>query len=94
MKTIRKYLVSNKHMQLQLLFAQFLLSVVIADNNDSNTLEAAENSTQSALRNQIAGKFKQHFPFQTVQLYRRNCIVKIPIQMRVYFLEINCNVAI
>lgn len=67
MKTVRKYLVSNKHLQLQLLFAQFLLSVVIADNNDSNALEAAENSTQSALRNQIAGKLKQHFPFKTAQ---------------------------
>jgi hypothetical protein len=56
MKTIRKYLVSNKHLQLQMLLVQFLLSAAIADSNDSNAVEMAENSTQSALRHQIAGK--------------------------------------
>lgn len=56
MKTIRKFLVSNKHMQLQLILVQFFLSAAIADSNDSHAVEMAENSTQSALRNQIAGK--------------------------------------
>lgn len=66
MKTIRKSLVSNKHLQLQLLLVQFFLSATIADNNDSKDVEMAEISTQSALRNQIAGKVNEttfHFHF-------------------------------
>jgi hypothetical protein len=55
MKTIRKYLVSYKTLQLQVLLVQFL-SAAMADSNDSSTAEIAANSTQSALRNQIAGK--------------------------------------
>jgi hypothetical protein len=59
MNTIGKYLVSNKHLQLQMLLVQFFLSAVLADSNDSNAVEMAENSTQSALRNQIAGKLSE-----------------------------------
>jgi hypothetical protein len=59
MKTITKHLVSNKHFQVQMLLVQFFLSATIADSNDSNTVEMAENATQSALRNQIAGKLTE-----------------------------------
>lgn len=58
---IRKLLVENRHIQLQLLLIQFL-SVASADTdiNLSSTSYAVdiaeENSTQSAAKNQIAGK--------------------------------------
>lgn len=64
------YLVSNKHLQLQLSLIQFL-SVVLAfetGGSSNGIVDMAENSTQSTSRNQIAGKrettFAVDFPFK------------------------------
>lgn len=67
MKTIRKFLVSNKtSLHLQVLLVQFL-SVAMAESNDSSNAVTAANSTQSALRNQIAGNWvKLHFSLPSI----------------------------
>lgn len=81
---IRKYLlVNNKHLQLQLFLIQFL-TVTLADS--SNFVIMAENATQSAARNQIAGKMWNGilFPFQlicTIKSPQLQSDVKISIQL-------------
>lgn len=54
---IKGNLVENKHLQLQLLFIQFL-SVALADSSDNNVEEIKENSSQTTTSNQIAGKVR------------------------------------
>lgn len=56
---IVKFLVSNKHMQLHMVLVQiiFLSAAVAQSTENDSTVEMVENSTQSALRNPIAGKF-------------------------------------
>lgn len=49
------FLVTNKHLQLQLVLIQFL-SAALADDGSNVSVEMVDNSTQAALRNQIAGK--------------------------------------
>lgn len=55
------FLVTNKHLQLQLVLIQFL-SAALADDGSNVSVEMVENSTQTALRNQIAGKQRQPQP--------------------------------
>lgn len=65
---IRKYLlVTNKHLQLQLLLIKFL-SIASAEGNNSNVVEMTENSTQS---NQVAGKCSKMFYFHSADLHNQ-----------------------
>ena len=85
-------LVNHKHSRLLLQLA-FIQALLIAFASSSEVVEMADNSTQSALRNQIAGKRQNniafHFQFSADPIQSS----QLPFNY-LDFLEINCSVAI
>lgn len=83
---IKENLVDNKHLQLQLLFIQFL-SVAFADSADNSIEEMKENSNPTTTSsNQIAGKL---FTVEIAKSYMSVSSNYRYLQRR--FLKIKCN---